>query len=157
MRAASSAAQRASAASLSSEEYEMKTSWAIGRFKLNADWNPLRASRPRQERRSLFRTSRGKTVERQAVESLDVVGGLVVDEPPPNPASCNCFLFRKTLRRYRHARHLLRALFERGGLTLQIRECFTGEMERAGDQNWCGSHLSLCECFINRWSDRVGE
>src|SRR2546430_7869215 len=81
MRAASSAAQRASAASLSSEEYEMKTSWAIGRFKLNADWNPLRASRPRQERRSLFRTSRGKTVERQAVESLDVVGGLVVDNP----------------------------------------------------------------------------
>ena len=59
----------------------MKTSWAIGRFKLNADWNPLRASRPRQERRSLFRTSRGKTVERQAVESLDVVGGLVVDNP----------------------------------------------------------------------------
>ena len=47
----------------------------------------------------------------------------------------------------------LRAFFECGGLTAEMRENFAREMEGSGDQNWWGLQLSLCERVINRRRD----
>ena len=50
----------------------------------------------------------------------------------------------------RNVRLSLRAFFKRGWFSLQMREHFTGEMKRAGDQDWIQLCAGRFDCFGDR-------
>ena len=55
------------------------------------------------------------------------------------------------------ARVSLRAFFEGSGFAAKMREGFTGEVQRAGQQNGIRFGTRQLQCFGKGWSDGVGE
>jgi hypothetical protein len=51
----------------------------------------------------------------------------------------------------------LRAFFEGGGFATQVRQNFTGEMQRAGDQNRIRFRAGKRQSLFDSWSDEAGE
>src|ERR1700682_568620 len=56
-----------------------------------------------------------------------------------------------------NARVSLGTLFEGSGFAAKVRERFTGEVQRAGQQNGIWFCARQLKCFGKRWSDGVGE